>query len=488
MPQYDNLLSLVEDAANALRENFSEDPMFRIIGHHDADGISAAAIMARALYREGCRFHIRILRQLETSFIRELSEEPHTHYIFVDLGSGQLNYLEEYFSNQRYRLFIFDHHPPAKDAVPNMVHVNPHLFGIDGGTEISGAGVAYLIARALNKKNVELAPLAVVGAVGDRQDKGDDFKLIGFNSKIIEDGEKNKTILVTKDLRFFGRETRPISFSLQYSTDPYLPGLSGNHDNCIQLLASLKIPLKTPEGEWRSISSLTKEEKTKLLGGIIKFSSSRKVNPKIFRKIIGYIYSFPKEEEGTEMRDAHEYASLLNACGRTKHPGLGVAIAFGDRGRAYQEAQRFVADYRSQIAQALNWLETNRNRVKQKSHLISFNAGATINDSLISTVTSIASSSKMFDPRHVLVGLASSNDNLLKISARTTAELVEQGVDLGAAIRVAVKAIAPELEAGGHKIAAGGKIPNTAENKFLTILNREITQQIKKYALRPKDE
>jgi RecJ-like exonuclease len=98
--------------------------------------------------------------------------------------------------------------------------VNPHLVDIDGSTNISGAGVAYLVGREINKKNKDLASCAITGAIGDRQDKGEDFKLIGINEKIVQDGIKTKTVEMIKDLRFFGRETRPIYFQsiLRYNT------------------------------------------------------------------------------------------------------------------------------------------------------------------------------------------------------------------------------------------------------------------------------
>ena len=51
-------------------------------------------------------------------------------------------------------MFIFDHHElGAKHKIENITHVNPHLVGIDGSKEISGAGVVYNFAKALNKEN-----------------------------------------------------------------------------------------------------------------------------------------------------------------------------------------------------------------------------------------------------------------------------------------------------------------------------------------------
>ena len=49
----------------------------------------------------------------------------------------------------------------------NVVHINPHLFGIDGSKDLCGAGSSYLAIRDLDKKH--LAYFALVGAFGDMQ-------------------------------------------------------------------------------------------------------------------------------------------------------------------------------------------------------------------------------------------------------------------------------------------------------------------------------
>ena len=57
------------------------------------------------------------------------------------------------------------------------MQVNPHLYGIDGATEVSGSGVAYFAAKAVNAENMDLAPIALVGALGDMQDKNEQRQL-----------------------------------------------------------------------------------------------------------------------------------------------------------------------------------------------------------------------------------------------------------------------------------------------------------------------
>ena len=141
---------------------------FVVVFHYDADGCSAGAIALKALEREGKKCKWLCLKQLYKENIDEIKALG-KNYIFVDFGSGQLDYLKQGLGED---FFIFDHHQPvmheikaldgqsiARKHIDHRHHVNPLLFGINGGTEISGAGVAYFFAEALNKKTRTLRRL-----------------------------------------------------------------------------------------------------------------------------------------------------------------------------------------------------------------------------------------------------------------------------------------------------------------------------------------
>ena len=90
--------------------------------------------------------------------------------ILTDFGSGYLDILNEKLPN--FKVLILDHHQiNGTSNNPNFIQVNPHMFGIDGASDVSGSGVAYFVAKAMNRENVDLAPIALVGALGDMQDK-----------------------------------------------------------------------------------------------------------------------------------------------------------------------------------------------------------------------------------------------------------------------------------------------------------------------------
>ena len=68
---------------------------------------------------------------------------------------------------------VLDHHQIPDEEMDNPNVINAWKYGIDGGVEICAGGMAYLAAMALDEKNSDLSAIAVVSALGDRQDQGE---------------------------------------------------------------------------------------------------------------------------------------------------------------------------------------------------------------------------------------------------------------------------------------------------------------------------
>ncbi|MFX0137685.1 MAG: DHH family phosphoesterase, partial [Candidatus Hodarchaeota archaeon] len=141
--------------------NKIEEPI-RIISHLDADGLTSSAIISKTLTRENKEFNLSIIRQLDEDTIKELSLENYNCFLFVDLGSGFLDLINKHLNDRK--VFILDHHVP-ENVETSFVHVNPHLIGFDSDS-ISGAGLAYLFAKELNKNNKDLAYISIIGSAG----------------------------------------------------------------------------------------------------------------------------------------------------------------------------------------------------------------------------------------------------------------------------------------------------------------------------------
>ena len=227
-------------------------------------------------------------------------------------------------SEYQFTPVIVDHHQVNGVA---KYHLNPHLFGINGSYELSGAGAAFILAQALGE-NKDLADLAIVGAVGDLQARRDG-KLAGMNREILKIGEEAGVLNSEKDVTFFGKQTRPIYMLLQYSNDPYIPGITGSEQASIGFLQRIGIELK--RDDWRRWIDLSLEEKQKIVSNLIQHCLSKGVSQQGIGRLVGEVYTLVREEEGLEMRDASEYSTLLNATARYDFSDVGLAVCMGDR-------------------------------------------------------------------------------------------------------------------------------------------------------------
>ena len=151
-----------------------------------------------------------------------------------------------------------DHHEPVRKEHMNLLHINPLVLGEE---EISASMVCYLFVKLLNIKNTDLIDLAIVGAIGDIMDEK--WELRGLGRKILEEAEMLGKISIERGLRLYGRNTRPIFKSLEYSSDAIIPGITGSESNAVQFLTELGIKLKDDE-RWRKLKDLTLKEQKKM--------------------------------------------------------------------------------------------------------------------------------------------------------------------------------------------------------------------------------
>ena len=189
-------------------EQIKESNFIRVVSHYDADGLSAGAILFSALTREGKKIHISVEKQLKPKVIEKLKSEKPDLFIFSDLGSGQIEMLNELAEKTNKKIIILDHHIPSTiQPHQNIIHINPCLEG-RGEDDMSGAGVAYLLAKELNSKNKDLSYLAVIGAIGDIQDEN--WTMKGVNQELLEEAVREGILKRDKGLRLFGRMNRPL--------------------------------------------------------------------------------------------------------------------------------------------------------------------------------------------------------------------------------------------------------------------------------------
>ncbi|UCF44956.1 MAG: DHH family phosphoesterase [Candidatus Bathyarchaeota archaeon] len=467
-------LSSATQAAKAIMETVDKDGFIHVFSHLDADGVAAAAIIGKALFRLDARFRIRVTQWIDEKIIGKIISDKPQLVILTDFGSGYLDLLDEKVPD--FRMLILDHHQiTGKVDNENFVHVNPHLHGIDGATDVSGSGVAYFVAKAISMENADLAPIALVGAFGDLQDKNEQRKLGGLNELILDDAVSANLVKVEKDLTFFGRETRRIHRALASSTSPFLPGLTGEVDKSLAFLASLDI--KPKEGEkWRALRDLTEDEKKRLSSALADYLISKGLHTEV-ANLIGNVYVLAKEEAWTPLRDAREFAVLLNSTGRMDRPSLGIAICMGDRSAALEEANKVLENYRKNISKYLDWVMEKPERMKELDNIYVVHGESFINEKIIGTISSILVSG-LENPEKPLLAFANiEEENAAKFSARTTDVALSKGVNLGKVMRVASEKFGGK--GGGHNVAAGAQVPIDQIENFISTVNELVEKQLR---------
>jgi RecJ-like exonuclease len=169
-------------AVEVFNSNVDRGAVIRVLTHNDADGVASGGIISYIAKRVGAPFKTTVEKRLDEQILQGVLEEKPPLVVLTDFGSGYLEMVGKALPDVE--TIIFDHHMPVGSLPSSVIQVNPLLYGIDGSRDIAASGVCYLFAKTLDPRNVDLAPLGLVGALGDQQDKGEKKSLRGMNTLI----------------------------------------------------------------------------------------------------------------------------------------------------------------------------------------------------------------------------------------------------------------------------------------------------------------
>ena len=466
MVESNNAMNLSFKKAHELIKE-SED--IKIYTHIDCDGVTAGAVLSSMLDRLGKDHEIDFISLDKIEDIESENELT----IFSDMGSGQEM---DKFCTSSTKTLILDHHPPIRkmDNSYNgqLVELNPHFHNIDGSYEISGGGMAYLLARTFGF--IDLSWMGVLSAVGDMQNSFSG-KLIGLNNSILNESIQENLISSQNDLAIYGRQTRPIFIALSYFGDVNLP-ITNNKTECLLLLNKLDIPTKNGR-KHRPLCDLTVQEKGRLFSELVRMLSLEvpakyvKYVPKL---ISGDSYEFLMEEKYSPLRDASEFSTAVNACGRHNHHNVAMTVLKGDRGSGLDEMEDLALEHRRYLAKKMEWIRGDE-RITAMDNLQYFE-GSEIKSEVIGTITGMILS--YGDWKKPIIGLTPIGDEKegIKVSLRCSRLLAYDGIHFGNLIRKVAKKVGGT--GGGHSVACGAYIPEGKTNEFLKLFDESLKGKI----------
>jgi RecJ-like exonuclease len=466
MGRLEALQQRAADIAGRLARTLKENKVPLIISHHDADGLAAASLLAKALTRKQGHFHLRIVSDVTIALLQRLRELEPALIVFTDLGAG---FAEQFGRHFEENWLVIDHHELPTPELDQPATFNSWQFGFDGGIEIASGGMSYQVARQLDEANVDLAWLAIVAAIGDRQDRGPGRSLMGLNRQILEDARATEWLTVKTDLVLYGRETRPIHESIAATTTPFLPGLTGNADTCLAVVHGAHIPVRE-DGRWRTLADLTDEEKSSLVDALLPHLTAAGAGARV-GELFGEVYTLLREDEYSPLRDAREFGTLLNACGRMSRAGVGAAICLGDRDAALDEAEQILGEYRQTLSRYIQGLLSDARRIVDHGRLIRFVGDQFVDEQMVGSLASVLGGIAAYSDRCVLVQTQAA-DGTARFSARR-GEHVPGTINLGTTLREAA-ALAGGT-GGGHGVAAGARVPAAKVSEFIAAVAERVS-------------
>jgi RecJ-like exonuclease len=433
------MIEYIKEFSKELLQRIGEEKI-HVVSHFDTDGITSAAIFSKTLERLGKQFSMKILKQLNEEEIKLFPKDK--LIIILDLGSGSLDELSK-LPNE---IFIIDHHEIKKENMPpNLTIFNPHLRDLEN---FCSAELTYLVSREISEENKNLAHLSILGMIGDVMEKD--------INKIRDQIIKESSVNIKKGLLIYP-STRPLDRTLEYSSRPFIPGVTGNSEGAYNLL--LEAGIGRQGKKFKSLIDLNEREMKDLTTGVMLRMSSKEVHEHVGNLYLIKLFN--------KIEDAREISAMINACSRMGEPQIALLFCLGNS-IARKKAERVHIKYRQQIISGLKFVE-NTDKIEGREFIL-INAQDNIKDTIIGTIASIISFSSTYPKGTIIIGMAN-NGNYIKISSRVVGRKSDRN------LKKLLESIVQTLgrgDYGGHKNAAGCTIHKEDEKKFIELIKKQL--------------
>jgi len=421
------LEKLAKSAAGSLLQCES----VRVISHNDADGITSAGLICSALKRAAIPFQATLVSRLDASLVDSI-EPP---VVFCDMGSGKPHLISRIDGE----VFVFDHHTPV--GTLDCFHLNPHLVGVDGAFELSASGTVYTVVREMGE-NVDLAGLALVGALGDRQ------MMIGANRTILEEAANAGIVEIRPGLKM---DDGPLDSVLATALDPLLD-FSGDPEKTRAFVEELGITGGLPKLRGKDLSRLSTALVLKvLLQGSFAADS-----------VVGETIRLKKEV----VENAFEFMWILNSCGKMEETGLALTLCMRDTAFLPQ-CRKINQDYKAKTLSEVRLVQEKLQETEKIRYVL-------LDDMDAAGVVSGLCVRYLYADKPMIV--LNRVEDMIKISARGNRLLVFNGLDLSVALKEGAQKVGGN--GGGHSVASGASIPLGTEEEFISHVDLVVGQQL----------
>ena len=412
--------------------------------HHDADGVSSAGVLLRGLLSLGKDVEIEIVRQFYPETLEKLSYNEYDVTVFTDLAGRYVENISRKVEN----FLVVDHHDQTNLNDPHLIH--SALLGYDPDKEASASTLSALVSYLLYPDTKTLI-YGLVGAAGDRQFEGGRFT--GLNRVFVVRGLKERLITVYRDLVLPGLRSRILPEVLLYSTDPVLPGLTGNEEGVYDLLERSGILSLYPSGRVR-YTELGLDEKRRFFTALHLHLLRQGWTPQETASLVGEVYEI---NDGLGyLSTIRSFAVLANAIGKNLRKDL-IEPLFTGRIEFLDEAEKILNVYLRTLFRAI---QEGISSAVDEGPLVWVDLRRSFPPYVSGAVAEALSSDGK-----VGMCIVDDEDGYVKVSLRG-------GKNLSSLVSPVAERVGGE--GGGHDRAAGARIPEDKVEEFISLVLEEL--------------
>jgi RecJ-like exonuclease len=389
-----------KDIANIINKQISNGINPLILSDAETDGVTAASIIAKAIQKKNCKPVIRVVDWLDHGLLQDIKESGYNWIIFCNIGAGMVSKIESVFDDQ---WIIIDRHFISKEESVNKNVLNINQFNLNEEIEDSTSTIAHILASKIDSSNTDSSWMAVMASLSAGLDKGEGRSLTGINKLVLDEALNSDFVKCSVELLFSGRETKPIHEAISSTIEPYIPNLTGNNDATIAVLRSIGINYKNSGSRWKTLSDLSEEQNKELVELLIPYVSASENAEEVLGEIIGNVYTLNKEEEHSPLRDAREFAILIESCIKNGNYGIALAICLGDRDKMLLDAEALMEKYKKNINKCLVSILNDEDIIIETTKSFIIKVDGFVKEELMSKISSILSKIKRFENKIIIL-------------------------------------------------------------------------------------
>jgi len=448
------------ELASLLKEKL-ENRTVDIFTHADADGISASSLFAMYLHLHELPFRIKFTRPYGSREMMELGKsEGERFFVFLDQGSREIPTLERTVTSRGHEVLILDHHPGRAPEDPHLLCLNPHLMGMNGAKEACASTVVYSVVEKMERRLRKEVWLALVGALGDRQELAEGFT--GINALLLRRALEEGVVERKEGMKLLDREGVPVSECLRISVRPYLPGVSGNSK------ASAEIPERLGFNPSSTLEDLGEEGERRLYEALLERLGKR---GNLERLLWGSVYLL----KDRSLPNLRKWAVALDASDTYNRPEIGFAANLGDE-EAREECLLLLQGYQRRMLENMEWFSRNLPSFQVTPKARYVRVGRAVPHSEMGEMLSLALESGLVEEDRPLIGLAEAGEGEVKVSGRATFYLTALGINIGKVMNEAARAVGGD--GGGHDVSGAAYIPKERMEDFIREVERCLPQPV----------